>query len=122
VNIIDPLQERSDLIPPRQWLEFFSEPGSCGSGQIVYRQSLPLVEVDRKVTSYGGTICEGICFEHSLNRGYFAILALIINTVAFIVGVVYSVWKRDISAGFTLAGIMAVPISTLSLLLALWKV
>jgi hypothetical protein len=55
------LEERSDLIPTCQWLEFFLEPAS---GQITYWQSLPLVEVDWQVTSYGGTICEGMCFEH----------------------------------------------------------
>jgi hypothetical protein len=32
-----------------------------------------------------------------------------------------SIWKRDILAGFTLAAIAAVPMSTLSLLITLWK-
>jgi len=109
------------MIPPAQWRDFFLKPDGCKAGQIIYRQNLPLVDGGESISSYGGPVYEGMCFEHSVNRGYFAMIAIAVNAIAFLIGIIYSILKRDLSSGFTLAASMGVPVAVLSLIISLWK-
>ena|SRR5277367_2451015 len=97
------------------------KPNASKPADTTYRRNLPLREVDALVSSYGGRGCESMCFEYSVNRGYFAMTAIVINALALIIGLVYSIVKRDIASGFTLAASLGVPMALLALIVALWK-
>ena len=66
-------------------------------------------------------MCEGVCFEHAVNRGRIAVVATLAALIALVVGVWYSVVTKDVSGGFTLATFAGLPIAVLSLLIALWR-
>jgi hypothetical protein len=118
VNIVDMLQEKADSVPPSQWRTFLLEPEKCEVGGTMYRKRLP--RYDEGVLNgigYGGARFEALYFEHAVTRGIFAVTSFLITLCSLVVGVVYSIAKKDVGTGFTVAAYGAIP---LAIVVALW--
>lgn len=87
-------------------------PDEC-TGKTFYRSRLPLGE--NVEATYGGTVCEAMRFEHAKNRGLMIVVGFLILSVAFLVGGIYGKVKDDVIGGFTIAGIMSLPLTLLTL-------
>lgn len=119
VNITDHLQERAEAVPPAQWRTFLLEPHRCGRGRAVYRKQLPrYVKSELADIGYEGAAFEALYFQHAFRRG---VILLAVILVSLAIGIGISIKNRDISAGFTVAAWMGIPLSVVIALFTLFK-